>query len=158
MKLNAKNTLLVFIISTILALIARSSNIQWLTGLEPLAIAYLACLAIGSSWQLHLGFMSLSILTDLINLQPVGLGITSLYLAYLIVKLFNKIFNMVAEGGFFFNILVLILLILLKSVINMLFGQSAVLVWYKLLLGNFIVFALYYLSTRKIFNRNGFSR
>jgi hypothetical protein len=158
MKLDWRPVTILFLFTAGLDLVFKGSNVPVLVGLEPLLILYLIFLSLGNFWQIHFLFLGFSFFCDLINLQPIGLTIAALYVAYLITGLINKVFNLMGEAKLIFDMIVLLLALLLKSFLLLLFQPQPLHISILVLALNLLLFVLEYLLLNKIFTNNVFTK
>jgi hypothetical protein len=158
MRLNGRHVFLIFLSAALLEFVVKGSSVPLLAGQEPLIFVYLTLLALSGDWRITFMYLSFSILADLSNFRPVALNALALYLAYFILKLMNRLFNLMGESGYLFSILVLTVSIILQGGIVWLLNQS----WPGLSLGiliiNGLLFTLVFLGVNSIAIRDGYKR
>ena len=158
MKFNWRWVTIFFLFIACLELILKGSNMPILVGLEPILILYLATLSFGNFWQIHLLFMLFSIVSNLINYLPVGLTLGAGYIAYLIVRSINNVFNLMGEARLLFNLLVLFVALLLINLISLIIFPQQMNFSPVDLVFNIMIFLCCYYILNRVFKKNVFTK
>lgn len=127
MKIDFRLALLLLIIGFISNFIFKTSGVGFLMSLDFLTIVFIVLISLQSGFIVNALFIVFSVILDLVLFQPVGYTIAAVFVAYLIVNIFNKIFSISKKPGLVFNLIVLTVSIFFNSMLLVsLEGQDVV--------------------------------
>jgi hypothetical protein len=158
MKLDWKASLLILLIASVVGFICKGSNLPFLVALEPLLTVYVIVLAVRSTWDVTVIYIAFSVIMDLCLIQPVGLVEASVFIAFALIKVINRFFNLMGDSMFLYNLLVVVTSLFVRILLQYLFGTALLVIDIGTIIGIIMVYVVVNLVIQIIFKGNVYKR